>query len=362
MPGTFSYSPAAGTILGAGVQTLTATFTPVAGTGSSPVTATAVIPVLRAAPTMVVSDGGGLYNGSPFAAAVTIAGIDGTAGPSLEGISPALTYYAGTSATGTPLSGPPAGAGTYTAIAAFPGSVNYAPTQSAPVTFTIAPVGTTVWLATSSASAVVGQPVTLTANAAAADPGAGTPSGPVTFYDGPETLAAVPLDASGRAIWTGSLGMGDHALMVSYGGNADFRAARSDAVSWSVAPAQTHVLLVPRPVVKGGKIPALILSVGVEPLSPGDGVPTGSVTLRTRRILGTVALSDGRASLTVRTRSVLNRPVVVIYGGGAGYRSSTLVSPRLTPASLVHLARASLKKPIDRPADHHRSHLAAARK
>jgi hypothetical protein len=247
-------------------------------------------------------------------------------------------------------------------VAAFPGSVNYAPAQSAPVTFTIASAGTTVWLATSAASAVVGQPVILTAAAAAADPGAGTPSGPVTFYDGPETLAAVPLDASGRAIWTGSLGLGDHSLSAYYGGNGDFRAARSNAISWSVAPAQTQVLLVPRPEVKRGRIPSLILSVGVEPQSPGAGVPTGSVTFLTKRVLGSVELNDGRASLAVKTRSVLNRPLTILYGGGTGYRSSTLVSPRMTPASLALLARASLKKPIDRPAHHPRSHNAAARK
>src|SRR5207245_9530212 len=55
----------------------------------------------------------------------------------LEGVTPTLTYYAGTSASGTPLPSPPSQAGTYTVVATFAGSQNYAPAQSSPVTFSI---------------------------------------------------------------------------------------------------------------------------------------------------------------------------------------------------------------------------------
>jgi len=51
-PGTFTYSPAAGTVLGAGTQTLTATFTPSDPTMATPATATNSITVNKATPTI----------------------------------------------------------------------------------------------------------------------------------------------------------------------------------------------------------------------------------------------------------------------------------------------------------------------
>src|SRR5262249_9747548 len=50
--------------------------------------------------------------------------------PSVEGLAVSLTYYAGTTATGTALPGAPVAVGTYTVVANFPGSLNYAPTKT----------------------------------------------------------------------------------------------------------------------------------------------------------------------------------------------------------------------------------------
>ena len=60
----------------------------------------------------------------------------------VAGFQPELTvsYYAGSTATGTPLAGPPSAAGTYTVVATFTSTdPNYADAQSDPVTFTISP-------------------------------------------------------------------------------------------------------------------------------------------------------------------------------------------------------------------------------
>src|SRR5206468_2117696 len=75
--------------------------------------------IARATPTIAVTDAGGIYNGQPFAATATVAGVTGTAASSLEGVGLTLAYYAGSSATGTPLAGAPPHAGTYTVVAAF---------------------------------------------------------------------------------------------------------------------------------------------------------------------------------------------------------------------------------------------------
>ena len=135
-----------------------------------------------------VSDGGGVYNGSPFAAAALVSGVGGASGPGLEGVDPVLTYYAGSTPAGPALGGPPTEVGTYTVVASFPGSADYSGASSPPVTFDIAPASTAVTLDSSAGSVIFGQPVTLTATVTA---GAGTPTGTVTFLDGATTLGVV---------------------------------------------------------------------------------------------------------------------------------------------------------------------------
>ena len=58
---------------------------------------------------MYLTDAGGTYNGMPFPATATVAGVvagvDNTPAPSLEGVTPTLSYY---DANGNPLSGAPA--------------------------------------------------------------------------------------------------------------------------------------------------------------------------------------------------------------------------------------------------------------
>ena len=143
VPGTFTYSPAAGAILDAGSdQTLSVTFTPQNSTDYTTATATTTITVTKATPVLEVTASGGPFNGSPFPASATIvgavAGVDNTPALRLDNIAPTLTYYDGSGTGGTSLgSSPPSAPGTYTVVAAFPGDANYLAAVSAPVTFTI---------------------------------------------------------------------------------------------------------------------------------------------------------------------------------------------------------------------------------
>jgi uncharacterized repeat protein (TIGR03803 family) len=68
--------------------------------------------------TLTVIDNGGTYNGQPFPATVSESGP-----ASLQGQTPTLTYYVGSTATGTPLAGAPVHAGTYTAVASLPNNL-----------------------------------------------------------------------------------------------------------------------------------------------------------------------------------------------------------------------------------------------
>jgi len=97
-----------------------------------------------ATPTISVTDAGGVSTGSAFPATALVKGVGpgATFGPSLEGVFPTLTYYAGLTATGTPLAGAPVNPGSYTVVANFAGSADYAAASNS-TTFTITSATTT---------------------------------------------------------------------------------------------------------------------------------------------------------------------------------------------------------------------------
>ncbi len=120
----------------------TGTYTVVAAFAGSAdytsVTSQITFSITPATPTVTISDSGGAYNGKTFPATALVAGVDGWGWTVLEGVSLAVTYYTGTTGSGTPLSGPPVIPGTYTAVASFAGSTDYT-AASAKTTFTIVP-------------------------------------------------------------------------------------------------------------------------------------------------------------------------------------------------------------------------------
>jgi hypothetical protein len=303
---------------------------------------TSILMVTSATPTLGVVATGGTFNNSAFPATATVAGTDGVAAGSLEGIAPALTYYSGAHTTAelaglTPLGGAPSQAGSYTVVARFPGSPDYAATQSTPVTFTIGRAGATVALAASVGSAVFGQPITLIATVAAA----GNPTGTVTFFDGTTSLGTAALDGSGRATLTATnLPPGSHTITASYSGDADRLGGTSGSAMESVARAGSQLILVRHPVFKRKKLVSVGLTAVVAPVSPGGGIPTGTVTfLVNKKTLGTLALGGGQATLTLKATSVLNKAITVNYTGDAEFQPGQGATPVLTRPSLKSLAR-----------------------
>jgi hypothetical protein len=151
--GSFTYtyyvgSGTSGTSLGATPPTNAGTYTVVAAfTSNDPNytngTAQITFTIGKATPTVFVTDMGGTYNGSAFSATATITGVNGQAADSLEGVTPTSTYYAGSNASGTPLTSAPSNAGTYTVVASFAGSSDYS-SASAQTAFTIKPLAATL--------------------------------------------------------------------------------------------------------------------------------------------------------------------------------------------------------------------------
>jgi hypothetical protein len=119
--------------LGATGSPYTVAYSYAGGTTFNPATDTSTtLTVTKATPTVAVTDGGA-YTGSAFTAAGTVNGA-----ATLEGVGLTYTYYAGSSATDTPLAGPPTAAGTYTVVAGFAGSADYTAASNT-ATFSITP-------------------------------------------------------------------------------------------------------------------------------------------------------------------------------------------------------------------------------
>jgi Concanavalin A-like lectin/glucanases superfamily/MBG domain (YGX type)/Bacterial Ig-like domain (group 3)/IPT/TIG domain/MBG domain/WD40-like Beta Propeller Repeat len=113
VPGTFSYSPAAGTLLNAGVeQTLTATFTPADPVNYDGSVVTTTIGVAKATPVISVSGGSFTYDGTPHAAAGSAVGVGG------ENLAPLTITYNGSPSA-------PVNAGNYLVAVSYAGSANY---------------------------------------------------------------------------------------------------------------------------------------------------------------------------------------------------------------------------------------------
>ena len=141
------------TSLASGSSVVTATYSGDGSNFAGSVAAAGVsVTVSQALPTLSVVDAGGTYNGSAFPATATVAGaisgVDATAQPSLESVFPTITYYVGTTVSGGGSAAPPSAPGTYTVVASFAGSPNYAAASSKPLIFSIlAPSQNTVFLA-----------------------------------------------------------------------------------------------------------------------------------------------------------------------------------------------------------------------
>jgi uncharacterized repeat protein (TIGR01451 family) len=166
-------------------------------------------------------------------------------------------------------------------------------------------------------SAALGSPVILGATASAVPPGGGTPTGTVTFLDGPTVLGAAPLDASGHAALTvPGLALGAHAIGATYSGDARFTPSASAATAPLAISAATTLTVVPS---AAAPVSGQRVTFTVTVSSPG-GVPTGAVELSDGgALLATAPLGGaGTATLAAAFRAGAHA-LAVSYGGDASY-------------------------------------------
>jgi hypothetical protein len=200
VPGTFTYTSAAGSLLNLGNgQSEAVTFTPTDTTDYTTVSSSVTVNVLPITPTVTVTDAGGIYKGSPFAATGTVTGVGGVnlATPT----NPTFLYYLASDTTfGDPLPGAPSDAGNYVAVCLYAATGNYG-VGAAKTSFSITPAATATAITSSANPAVYGQPITYTATLTNTSGTPAVPVGAVQFVvDGVNSGSPVPLNASGQAV------------------------------------------------------------------------------------------------------------------------------------------------------------------
>ncbi len=107
-------------------------------------------------------------------------------------------------------------------------------TSGASLTQTVNQDGTTAVVTSSLNPSTSGQKVTFTVVVSAAAPGAGTPTGTVTFYDGLAPLGTGTLSGGKATLSTKTLAVGSHSITVMYGGDTNFLGSTSAVLTQTV--------------------------------------------------------------------------------------------------------------------------------
>ncbi|WP_329467308.1 Ig-like domain-containing protein [Streptomyces sp. NBC_01431] len=158
--------------------------------------------------------------------------------------------------------------------------------------------GTSLTLSADTAAPLFGHAVSVTATVASANPGAGIPTGSVTFSDGTTTLATVPLNGARATFATSKLQPGAHRITATYGGDPTFTAsataAPTDLTAGFTQPCLTDhdgPLTVPAD-------QSLCIAPGAIQNGPVDVQPGGALAVSGAEINGPVA-SDGALAVTI---------------------------------------------------------------
>jgi hypothetical protein len=231
-------------------------------------------------------------------------------------------------------------AGNHAITAEYAGDALYAPSTSASLALDVATAATTTTITVSPApTALVGQPVTFTAQVVSS---AGTPTGTVTFKEGSTMLGSAPLAAGVATLTTSSLALGSHTVSAVYGGAANFASSTSAAAAtFDVAQDGATIALVSslEPSTYGASVrfTATVTSNGP------TAVPTGDITFSDgSAVLGIVTLVGGAASIDVATLSGGTHTIAAAYGGDAVHAMSTATIVQRVAAATSTLTLSSL--------------------
>lgn len=242
-------------------------------------------------------------------------------------------------------------AGSNSITATYNGDSNYLASTSAIVAVTTNKDATTTVMVASPNPIVFGQTTTLTATVAAKPPGAGSPTGQVTFFDGANALpnGTVSLNGAGQAVLSiASLSAGNHTLTATYQGDANFLTSTSAVVSFTVnqAATTTQLNVSPNPAGLGQTV---TLTATVAANAPGSSNPGGTVTF----FDGSLALAGstqtlnslGSAVFAISSLAVGSHSISAHYNGNSNGLPSISSTTTLTVKSASTIVASVSRNP-----------------
>ena len=191
---------------------------------------------------------------------------------------------------------------------------------------TVNRAATTVALRSSLNPAVTGQAVTFTATVAAVAPGAGTPTGTVTFKEGNTVLGIVAVGTGGKATFTTSFAAaGGHVITAVYSGSAAFVGSAqslTEQVNATTHKATTTSLLASANPARVGQ--AVTFTATVRDPS-GTGTPTGTVTFFVGNTVVARVTLDAHGQARLRRSFSIRGLLAVraVYSGDAHFAASS---------------------------------------
>ena len=198
------------------------------------------------------------------------------------------------------------GAGSHSITAVYTGTGVFDNSTGA-LSQTVNQAGTTASVVSSVNPSEFGQSVTFTADVDAVAPGAGVPTGQVTFYDGTTAIDTATLVNGSATFTTSTLAVGSHSIIVQYGGDSNFIGSNSTpALSQTVnlGGSQTSLQSSENPSIYGDSV-TFTATVSPTSTAPGLATPTGQVEFFDgSTLLDTETLSGGTASFTTSTLAV----------------------------------------------------------
>jgi hypothetical protein len=191
-------------------------------------------------------------------------------------------------------------------------------TAGVTILLNVIPQATVTSIVSSVNSASYGEPVIFTAHLTTQ--GKGIPNGSVTFSDSGSVLGRSPLIAGVATFRTQSLTLGSHSILALYFGDSKF-AASSSSVPQTINISSTSTVLAPLPNRLSYGLP---ITLRAEVVPAYGGNPTGTVTFFDGTSpLASVALSNGRASLTMPIVPAGAHSFNVAYPGDGNFAPST---------------------------------------
>jgi len=360
IPGTFVYTPTAGTVPAVGNVTLSVAFTPTdatdyaSATGNvilevdkDPTTTTLIVSASDTTPGVATPIYYGQIIGDTAIEAVTSNGpatVDG--GNMLYYIDGSLTCTLTANAGGVcpPPTGQGYNAGTHTTYSMYSGDANFLPSSSPVYNVVVLPDPTSTAITSSAPSSLPGQSITFTATVT--DTYYSPVSGTITFYDGTAVLGTVPASANAAVFSTANLLIGAHSIKAcftsavipptiqNFVNSCSTPLLETISLPPSVTPTVTVLTSSLNPSVVGQSV---TFTATAATTGSFIGIPTGTVNFYDgANSIGSGILTNGVATLTTSTLAAGLHQITAAYLGSTTMAPSTSAAvPQQVNSSLA---------------------------